>query len=127
MPRHYTREALTRLLTGPADRHEMERAVDHVAQCRRCRVAAAGCLEEAGAASPPVSAAEARNALRAVVQAGPSRLLETLRAESWWVDLRNLSPVKQIKKIRSTAALQSLAVFEAILAEAKALALTDPC
>ncbi len=126
MPRHYTREALTRLLSGPADPHVLDRAVDHLVQCRRCRNTAAGCLAEAGAASLPVSTAGVRSALQVVVQAGPGRLLEALRAESWWADLRSLTPVKQVKKIRSTAALQSLAVFEACLAEARDLALTDP-
>lgn len=45
-----------------------------------------------------------------------SGLIESMKAESWWAEIRNLGPEGQIKKIRSTVSLQSLEVFETILA-----------
>src|SRR6185295_18279780 len=49
-----------------------------------------------------------------------------LKAGSWWAEIRDLSPAEQSRKIRSTAALQSLAVFETILAEANVAGRADP-
>jgi tetratricopeptide (TPR) repeat protein len=62
----------------------------------------------------------------AVFEADASGWVESLRAESWWAEIKDLGPEAQIKKIRSTVSLQSLEVFDAILADAKAAALSDP-
>lgn len=52
--------------------------------------------------------------------------VETLKARSWWAEMRDLGPDEQIRKIRSTAALQNLPLFEVILADAKATGRSDP-
>lgn len=62
---------------------------------------------------------ETRNALVTLLETEVSGWLEDLKAGTWWTELRDLSLEEQVRKIRSTAALQSLAVFEAILAEAR--------
>jgi tetratricopeptide (TPR) repeat protein len=127
MTRHFTREALTRLLSGPVNEAETARAIQHVVSCRRCLASAEGCFaHERIRESPGSRALEARNALRTVIKAKASCAIATLKAESWWADLMELSPAEQIKKIHSTAALQSLPVFETILAAAKAVGLSDP-
>jgi len=127
MTRHFTREALTRLLSGPLNEAETARAIQHVVSCRRCLASAEGCLalKKIGG-GPTTRALETRNALRTVIEAKASCAVETLKAESWWAEIVDVSPAEQIKKIRSTAALQSLPVFETILAAAKAVGLSDP-
>ena len=119
MSRHFSREAFLRLLRGPANEAETVRAIRHVMDCRRCRASGAGCLL-------PERTGDARNALVAILEAEASGWVEVMTAESWWEGIKDLSPEGQIKKIRSTASLQSLPVFEAILADARAAALADP-
>lgn len=119
MSRHFSREAFLRLLRGPANEAETVRAIRHVVDCRRCRASGAGCLL-------PERTGDARNALVAILEAEASGWDEVMTAESWWEGIKDLSPEGQIKKIRSTASLQRLPVFEAILVDARAAALSDP-
>ena len=120
MSRHFSREALLRLLSGPASEAETTRALRHVADCRRCRARAAGCL------LPPVRPTDARQALVTFLEAEVSGSVEMLKAWSWWAEIRDLGPEGQIRKIRSTAALQSLPVFETILDDARTAGRSDP-
>src|SRR6185295_5371060 len=127
MGRHFSREALASLLRGAASEAETARAIRHVVRCRRCRERAAGCLaRERIEGSPPPRPAEARDALVTLLAAEVAGWIENLKAGSWWAGIRDLSPAEQSRKIRSTAALQSLAVFETILAEANAAGRADP-
>jgi tetratricopeptide (TPR) repeat protein len=70
--------------------------------------------------------ADARHALLTLLEAEVSTSVEALKARSWWAEVKDLDPNTQIAKIRSTAAMQSLSVFDTILAEAKASGLFDP-
>ncbi|HYU35015.1 MAG TPA: helix-turn-helix domain-containing protein [Thermoanaerobaculia bacterium] len=127
MSRHFSREAWLQLLRGPANEAETVRAIRHVVHCRRCRASGAGCLVQAKAGgSLPFRPTDARNSLVAILEAEASGWVEDITAGSWWAEIRNLGPEAQIKKIRSTTSLQSLPVFEAILADARATALSDP-
>jgi tetratricopeptide (TPR) repeat protein len=119
MRRHFSREAFLRLLRGPAAEAETARAMRHVMDCRRCRATGTECLlqEKTG---------DVRNPLVAILKAEANGWVEDMETGSWWNDIKDLGPEGQITKIRSTAALQSLPVFEAILADAKATALSDP-
>src|SRR5262245_36725844 len=118
---HLSREALGALLRGAANGAETARAVRHLVECRRCRMAAAGCLPlERMAERPPLRPEEARKALVTLLEAEVAGSLDVLKARSWWAEVRDLSPAEQVKRIRSTTALQSLPVFEAILADAAA-------
>ena len=127
MTRHLSREALGALLRGKASGAETARAVRHMVECRRCRTAATGCLPQTpSAGSPPLHPEEARNALVTLLEAEVSGSLDLLKARSWWAEVRDLGPEAQIRKIRSTAALQSLPVFETILADAGATGRADP-
>jgi tetratricopeptide (TPR) repeat protein len=119
MSRHFSREAFLRLLRGPANEAETARAIRHVVDCRRCRALGAGCLLQE-------KTRDTRNALAAILAAEANGWIEVMEAGSWWLGIKDLSPEGQIKKIRSTASLQSLPVFEAILADARATALADP-
>lgn len=127
MDRHLSREALSQLLHGNAGEAETARAIRHVVQCRRCRESAAGCLaQERAGGTPPYRPADARGALVTLLKAEVSGWVESLRAASWWAEIRDLSPQEQIRKVRSTVSLQSLAVFEAILEDATAAGRSDP-
>jgi hypothetical protein len=127
MSRHFSREALRRLLQGKGSEEETARALEHVAQCQPCRTAATVCLDQVrGGERPPAHPGELRNALTRLLETQVSSALDSLKAASWWAEIRDLSPARQIKKIRSTAALQSMTFFETILADARATALSDP-
>lgn len=122
MSRHFSREALLRLLRGPAGEAEAARALRHAVQCRRCRSRAAGWLAREKTFRP----ADPRQALVAVLEEELNGSVEALKARSWWAEIKDLSPEGQIRKIRSTQALQSLPVFDAILAEAMVAGRSDP-
>jgi tetratricopeptide (TPR) repeat protein len=122
MSRHFSREALLRLLRGPAGEAEAARALRHAVECRRCRARAAGWL----AREKSLRSTDTRQALVAVLEEELSGSVEALKARSWWAEIKDLSPEGQIRKIRSTRALQSLPVFEAILAEATVAGRSDP-
>src|SRR5215210_135514 len=127
MSLHFSREALLALLRGPANEAETARAIGHLVQCRSCRASAAGCLLQARASENfPFRPTDARHALVKILEADASGSVEVLKARSWWAEIKDLGPEGQIKKIRSIASLQSLPVFETILAEARATALSDP-
>jgi tetratricopeptide (TPR) repeat protein len=119
MNRHFSREAFLRLLRGPAAEAETARAIRHLMECRHCRATGAECLlqEKTG---------DDRSPLVAILQAEANGWIEDMETGSWWNDIKDLGPEGQITRIRSTAALQSLPVFEAILADARATALSDP-
>jgi tetratricopeptide (TPR) repeat protein len=118
MSRHFSRDSLARLLRGEGSEDETKRAIRHVMECHGCRTTAAGCL-----AQRPT---QARNGLAMLLEAEVSGSVEILKARSWWAEIRDLGPKEQIHKIRSTAALQSLPVFEAILEDARATGRSDP-
>jgi tetratricopeptide (TPR) repeat protein len=127
MSRHFGREALQKLLQGVGSEEEATRALQHVAECLPCQSLAAGCLAQVrGGERGPVHPREARNAFALFLEAKVDGAIETLKAGSWWAEIRNLGPARQIKKIRSTAHLQSVKFFETVLADARATALTDP-
>jgi tetratricopeptide (TPR) repeat protein len=127
MSRHFSRENLLRLLSGQSSEAEATRAVQHVLQCRRCRVTAVGCMAQAGGEGRPlVRSTATRGALVTLLEAEVDGWVENLKAGGWWAEIRELSPREQEQKIRSTAALQSLAVFEAILDDARATGRADP-
>jgi tetratricopeptide (TPR) repeat protein len=126
MSRHFSREALLRVLRG-AHEAETARAIRHVVQCHRCRTNGAQCLAQEKAGGIQVlRSSDARNALVAILEAEATGWVENLVAESWWTEIKDLAPEGQIKKIRSTVALQRLEVYDAILAEARTAALSDP-
>ena len=58
-------------------------------------------------------------ALVTLLEAEVDGWVENLKAASWWAEIRDLSPREQERKIRATAALQSLTVFETILDDAR--------
>lgn len=127
MSRHFSREALLRLLRGPVNEAEAARGIRHAVQCRRCRASAAGWLaQEKTGGSPPFRPADTRQALVTILEEELSGSVEALKARSWWAEIKDLSPAGQIRKIRSTTAMQSLPVFETILAEARAAGRSDP-
>lgn len=125
MNRHYTSASLARLFDGPADEAEAKRAMHHLVRCQSCLAAAADYLAQRKG-GPPLRAAEPHAALVTVVQEEARSKVEALEAKAWCADLRELSPVEQIRKIRSVAALRSLPVFEAILSEASTVGRSDP-
>lgn len=127
MGRHFSREAFLRLLGGQSNESEMARAIRHVLECRHCRATAAGCLfRENLGGNPRGRSTETRNALVMLLEGEVSGWLENLKARSWWTEIKDLSAAEQIKRIRSTASLQSLAFFEAILDEARVAGRSDP-
>src|SRR5690242_16595535 len=97
MSRHFSREALLQLLRGPASQDEGARALRHAVECRRCRVSAAGWLarEKAGG-SVALRSPDPRDALVAVLEEELSGSVKSLKARSWWAEIKDLSPEEQI-------------------------------
>lgn len=127
MSRHFSREALRELLQGQGSGEETARAVQHLTECRRCRTTAAEIQgQDKGTGSSPLDAKDARNALALLIEADVGSVVETLKAGSWWAEIRDLSPAEQIRRIRATTSLQSLSVFETILADARVVGRSDP-
>lgn len=124
MNRHYAPETLARLLDGPVDEADVMRAMHHLARCRSCLAAAQEHL--AAVDRPPLRLADARAALVRFVEQERRSVVEDLEARAWWADLRELSPAEQIRKVRSVAALRTLAVFDAIVGEANTVGRSDP-
>jgi len=123
--RHFTREAFRQLFEGPPEGAPVAaRAIRHAARCRLCWVAAVESVQALGDAPFPPS--DLRAALVDFVRGTVREQTEDLRARAWWADLRHRSPEGQLKRIRSVAALQTLAVFEVLLAEARKAGLSDP-
>src|SRR5215203_602233 len=116
MNRHHAPETMARLLEGRGDEAEVMRAMHHLARCRPCLAAAQEHL--AAVDRPPLRLADARAALVRFVEQERRSLVEDLEARVWWADLRELSPAEQVRKVRSVAALWTLPVFDAIVAEA---------
>lgn len=119
MNRHFSREALLRLLSGQGDEEERVEAIRHVARCRRCLASAANHLLRGGTAT-------ARNTLALFVEAEVRESMDTLKARGWWAELREISPAEQVQRIRSTATLQNLPLFEVILEDARVTGRSDP-
>jgi tetratricopeptide (TPR) repeat protein len=118
---------MARLLDGPADEAEVMRALHHVARCRPCRAVAQAHLgQRLSVERTPLRAVDARASLVRFVEQEKLSLVEDLEARAWWAELRELSPAEQVRKIRSVAALWSLQVFDAIVAEANTVGRSDP-
>jgi tetratricopeptide (TPR) repeat protein len=128
MSGHFSRAALQALLQGQGSTEELTQAVQHLTDCRRCRALAADSqLHERGSDGPPLlHPRDARNALALLAEAGVRRSIETLRARSWWAEIRDLGPSEQIRKLRSTASFQTVTLFETILADARGTGRSDP-
>jgi tetratricopeptide (TPR) repeat protein len=125
LSRHFTREAFTLLFGGPPERAAMAaRAIRHVARCPRCWAAAVESVGTLGAS--PFPASDLRSALVEIVRGTVREETDALKARAWWADLRQRSPARQLKRIRSVASLQTLPVFEVILAEARKTGRSDP-
>jgi tetratricopeptide (TPR) repeat protein len=127
MSRHLSRDSLLRLFSEQASEVEAARAVRHVLQCRRCRVMAADCMRQARRpGDTPVRSTAVRGALATLLEVEVDGWVENLKARGWWAEIRDLDPREQERKLRATAALQSLAVFDTILEDAKSTGRADP-
>jgi tetratricopeptide (TPR) repeat protein len=123
--RHFTRRAFDLLFSGPpGEAVEALRAIRHAASCQPCWAAAVECVERLGAS--PFPASDPRAFLVNYVRGRIREETEALRARVRWTDLRELSPVAQLKRIRSVAAFQTLSLFEVILGEARKVGRSDP-
>lgn len=127
MNRHFTAVALTELLSGPPNEAETARATKHIGRCPRCRATAAECvaLWKVGGSSL-AGVTDGRAALINLIEAGANGAVEALEARAWWAEIRELSPMEQIRKIRSVTTMHSLAVFDTILSEATVAGRADP-
>lgn len=127
MQRHFTALALRQLLIGPAYEAETARAIHHLGTCPPCLAKAAECCAQMKAdQSFHLGATDSRMALVTLIDEQASGDVGTLRARGLWAEIREMSPAEQVRKIRSTLALQSISMFETILGDARATGLSDP-
>ena len=127
MARHYTPATFKQLVAGPANECERARAVQHIASCKRCwSVAADNLAQRKHGENCEARAAVLQGAFVTLIEEGASYGIEELKARAWWAGVRDLSLTSQIQRIRSISALQNLAVFDVIMAEAWSVGLVDP-
>src|SRR5262245_53074317 len=127
MNRHFTAVALMELLIGPPNEEEAARATKHIDHCPRCRATAARRVAQlkAGGSTLP-GGMDGRDGIISRVEGWAGGTIAALVARAWWAEIRDLSYTEQIRKIRAVAAMQCLAVFDAILSEAIAVGRNDP-
>jgi tetratricopeptide (TPR) repeat protein len=126
MDRHLTHRALARLFSGIASHPGAQTAVAHLRSCRRCWQLAATVIVELrkeGALNPADTVGAA---VLSLIEEELQHVVEKLGARSWWADMRDESPGKQMERIKSIAALQTLSFFEAVLEDSEKIGLEDP-
>lgn len=126
MERHLTHRALVRLFAGEATPAEVDDAVPHLSDCRRCWGLAAKVVARVKKDGRLVRRPDLRGAVVSLLEEGERRSVERLRARGWWSELKELSPSRQRERIRSVAALQTLEFFEVVLEESERLGRSDP-
>lgn len=126
MTPHLSRSALIRLLSGEAVQAEVDGMVPHLVACRACWELAAGVVAELKKDKALAHPADARAAVLTLLEVEERSAVDLLKARARWAELKALSPEEQIDRIRSVAALRTPALFEVILAEARAVAPGDP-
>src|SRR5215212_2031840 len=126
MPPHLSRSALIRLLSGEAVQTEVDRMVPHLVACRPCWELAAQIVAELKKDNALARTPDARSAVLTLLEEEEKAALGLLRARAWWADLKTLSRDEQIDRIQAVAALRTQTLFEVILAEARAVAPSDP-
>jgi tetratricopeptide (TPR) repeat protein len=117
MDRHYTPASLERLLLDPASDEVLDGAVQHLWRCDRCWTAAAA-VANMRRTDLPTHPSGSRSVLLSLVQGEERSTLVKLKAKGLWSELRELSPGEQTKRIRSVTSLQSVSLFEVVVAEA---------
>lgn len=124
MDRHYTPADLERLLLEPAP-DELARAVQHLWRCDMCWTAAVEIANRRKTDLPPQPSG-ARSGLLSLVQGDARSTLVELKAKGLWAELKELALSEQLKRLRSVASLQSLSLYEVMIADAWALGPSDP-
>jgi hypothetical protein len=125
MDRHYTPASLERLLLEPSTDEVLEGAVQHLWRCDRCWAAAVKVCN-GRRADLPTHTSGIRSVLLGLVQGEERSTLVELKAKGLWAELKELSSGEQIKRIRSVASLQSVSLFEVVIAEARRITPSDP-
>jgi len=126
MAPHLSRAALIRLLSGEAVQTEVDGMVPHLVACRPCWELAAGVVAELKKEKVLAHSTDARSAVLTLLEVEERAARDLLKARGWWAELKALSPEEQIDRIRSVAAMKTPALFEVVLAEARAVAPGDP-
>ena len=126
MAPHLSRPELVRLLSGEAVQTEVDDMVPHLIACRPCWELAAEVVAELKKDNALVRSGGKQAAVLMLLEDEERAALDLLKARAFWAELRDLSPEEQIEKIHSVAALRNRAMFEVVLAEARAVAPRDP-
>lgn len=129
MEGHLTSPALTRIFSGIATPPEVELAVPHLSTCRHCWRQASTIITslraEGRLASKSHEATSA--AVVALIDEEQRSETEALRAESWWLELRDtLSLPEQLKRLESLPTLRTVYMVNAVLEDSERTAFSDP-
>jgi len=100
--------------------------VPHLVACRLCWELAAQIVAELKKDNALARTPDARSAVLTLLEEEEKAALGLLRARAWWADLKTLSRDEQIDRIQAVAALRTQTFCEVILAEARAVAPSDP-
>src|SRR5262245_15010264 len=120
MEQHLSPAALARLMTGQAAAAEAEIADAHVAHCRPCRDLAATVAAELRRNGVLVSPPDGRSAVLLQLESEERTARRRLLAHIRWAELKKLAMEEQTGRLEREPELQTLEMFQTILADAAA-------
>jgi tetratricopeptide (TPR) repeat protein len=120
MERHLSTAALARLFTGRTAHSEAEIAEAHVARCRPCLDLAATAAAELRRSGVLLGLQERSSAVLGLLEAEDRTARRRLLAHSRWAELKKLAMEDQVDRLGSEPELQTLEMFETVLADAAA-------
>ena len=100
--------------------------VPHLVTCRPCWELASEVAAELKKDNALARTPDARAAILTLLEEEERAAVGLLQARARWGELRSLSSEEQIDRIQSVAALRTEALFEVVLADARAVAPDDP-
>jgi hypothetical protein len=123
---HLSHSELTRVFSGQAAKPDVESAVAHLADCPPCLNLAASVIAELKRAGLLVHPSDARGAVVDFLAVQEKKALSLLLARAWWAELKTLTNAEQLARVKTVPALQTRELFDVILEEASATALSNP-
>ncbi|HEX3127203.1 MAG TPA: helix-turn-helix domain-containing protein [Thermoanaerobaculia bacterium] len=125
MEQHLSCSEWVLVLSGPAG-PGVDSATAHLAGCGRCWDEVAEAVAELKGRGEPLCFQDARSSIVGVIEAEEKAALRWLLARNAWVRLKSLDSEEQVKRLKAEPTLQTLEMFDPVLAEASKSAPDDP-
>lgn len=126
MERHLSPAALDRLLSGQMGGAETEIADAHLVRCRQCLDLAAAAAAKLRKDGVPVRLPAERSAALRLLEAEEQTARRRLLAHCGWAELKDLAVEEQRARLKRSPELQTLEMFQTVVAAASAAGPDDP-